>query len=246
MTEQQRPDHRSDTTDPASLQSPTLAEDLLLLLFQPNPKGGAGNIAGETTLYWVLAGAVLADLGLSGHVQTGTTRFGTMTVEAVAANPPTDQLLRASWEYVADKPRSAQTVLAATGPGLREPLLDRLVERGDLHRHTRKALGLFQTSVLREGATTRRAHLLAEVRTVLVDGAMPTERTAALAALLYGSGTLPQFDRDIPWTSAVIARAEELKDGNWGAGAAAKAVTRTITATIVTNVIVAAAAQPRG
>ena len=78
------------------------------------------------------------------------------------------------------------------------------------------------------------------------DGAMPTERTAALAALLYGSGALPQFHRDIPWTSAVIARAEELKDGSWGAGAAAKAVTRTITATIITNVIAASAAQPRG
>jgi len=120
------------------------------------------------------------------------------------------------------------------------------VERGDLHRRTHKALGLFKTSALQEGTTKRRARLLAEVRAVLVDGAVPTERTAALAALVHGSGTLPQFDPDIPWTSAVIARAEELKDGHWGAGAAARAVTRTLTATIVTNVIAAAAAQPRG
>lgn len=239
---------------PASAQSPdraaapaepTLAEDLLLLLFQPDLRSGAGTIAGEGTLFYVLAGAVLADLGLGNHVRTGAGRLGSMTVEAVAENPPRDHLLRASWEYVADRPRGVQTVLAATGPTLREPLLDRLVERGDLQRSTRKTLGLFETSVLEEGESGRRAELLDAVRAVLVDGDVPTPRVAALAALLYGSGTLPQFDRDIPWTSQVIARAEELKDGNWEAGAAAKAVVRTITAVIVSNVIVAAAALPR-
>ncbi|QAY74935.1 GPP34 family phosphoprotein [Agromyces protaetiae] len=221
-----------------------MAEDLLLLLFQPRSgrRGGAGDIAGEGTLYYVLAGAVLADLGLGEHVRTGTGRIGTTTVEAVADNPPSDHLLRSSWEYIAGKPRSVQTVLAARGPGLREPLLDRLVARGDLNRRQRKTLGLFRTSVLEEGDSGRRAGLLADVRAVLVDGAEPTTRVAALAALLYGSGTLPQFSRDIPWTSAVITRAEELKDGDWGADAAAKAVTRTMAANIVSSVIVAAAA----
>lgn len=219
----------------------TLAEDLLLLLFQPQSK----TIAGEGTLYYVLAGAILADLGLGGHVRTGTGRLGGLTVEAVADNPPSDHLLRASWEYVADKARGVQTVLAATGPSLREPLLDRLVESGELRRRTRKSLGFIATSVLEEGDSGHRGRLLQDVRAVLVDGAEPTPRTAALAALLYGSGTLPQFDRDIPWTSPVIARAEELKEGNWGAGATAKAVARTVTSLIVSNVIVAAAVLPR-
>ncbi|MGP3936328.1 GOLPH3/VPS74 family protein [Nonomuraea sp. KM88] len=225
-----------------------MAEDLLLLLFQPNSASpsGAGSIAGESTLYYVLAGAVLADLARGGHVRSGTGRMGTVTVEAVADNPHSDHLLRASWEYVADRPRGVQTVLAAMGPTLREPLLDRLVGRGDLRRSTRKALGLFNTSVLEGGDSGRRDSLLTDVRAVLVDGAEPTARVAALAALIYGSGTLPQFDRDIPWTSPVIARAEELKNGNWGAGAAAEAVARTVTATIVNNVIIAAAVLPRG
>jgi hypothetical protein len=87
--------------------------------------------------------------------------------------------------------------------------------------------------------------LIDEVRAVLVDGLEPAPRTAALAALLYGSGTLPQFDRDIPWTSPVIMRAESLKEGNWGAGAAARAIARSVTSLIVSNVIVAAAALPR-
>lgn len=141
---------------------------------------------------------MLADLGLAGQVDTRTKRLGSVTVEAVADAPPTDGLLRASWDYVAEKPRGVQTVLAATGPVLREPLLDRLVERGDLRRRKRKTLGLFETSVLEQGDTQHRAELLADVRSVLVDGAEPTPRTAALAALLYASGTLPQFHREIP------------------------------------------------
>ncbi|WP_407317987.1 GPP34 family phosphoprotein [Isoptericola halotolerans] len=230
------------TTDSASFPGePTLAEDLLLLLFQP----GSGTIAGEGTLYYVLAGAVLADLSLGEHVQTSTGRTGSLVVGAVGDRPPADPLLRTSWEYVAGKARGVQTVLAATGPSLRQPLLDRLVDRGDLHRRTRKALGLFTSSVLEEGDSGRRARVLGEVRAVLVDRVEPTPRTAALAALLYGSGTMPQLDRDIPWTSPVIARAEELTEGSWGAEASAKAVTRTVTAVIVNSVVAAAAALPR-
>jgi hypothetical protein len=220
----------------------TLAEDLLLLLFQP----GSGTIAGEGTLFSVLAGAILADLGLGGNVRTGAGRLGGLTVEAVADHPPSDHLLRVTWDYVADKPRAVQTVLAATGPALREPLLDRLIERGMLRRRSRKSLGFIETSVIEEGDSGRRDMLLSDIRAVLVDGAEPTPRVAALAALLYGSGTLPQFDRDIPWTSPVISRAEELKDGNWGAGATATAVARSVTSTIVSNVIVAATVLPRG
>jgi hypothetical protein len=229
----------SRNSDEPAVASPTLAEDLLLLLFQPS----SGTIAGEGTLYYVLAGAVLTDLGFGEHIRTGTGVTGATTVIAVPGNPPADHLLLGSWEYVVDKQRGVQTVLAAMGPALRELLLDRLVERGDIRREVRKTFGLFETTVLRVGENGRRSRLLADVRSVLVDGAEATPRVAALAALLYGSGTLPQFDRDIPWTSAVIARAEDLKAGNWGADAAANAVARTVTATIVNAVIFAAAPQ---
>ena len=219
---------------------PTLAEDLLLLLFQPD----SGTFAGEGTLFYVLAGAVLADLGLDGHVRTAR-QSGTTTMAAVADRPPADALLRASWDYVADKPRGVQTVLPTIGPTLREPLLERLVERSDLRRTRRRALGLFRTTVIEEGDTERRSALLDQVRPVLVDGDPPTARVAVLAGLLYAGGTLPLLHPDIPWTSAVIARAEALKNGSWGAVATAEAVTRTVTAHIVNHVAVAAAAQAR-
>ncbi|WP_066367518.1 GOLPH3/VPS74 family protein [Herbidospora mongoliensis] len=237
-------DNRTETEP---LGAPTLAEDLLLLLFQPDAGSqGTGIIAGENTLFYVLAGAVLADLGLGEHVRTVPGRGGSTRVEAVADHPPSDPILRSAWDYLAEKPRGVQTALAAIGPTLRGPLLDRLVERGDIRRASRKTLGLFNTKVLEDGGTGRRAHLLSDVRAVLVDGAEPQRRIAALGALLSGSGTLPQFHREIPWTTSVITRAKQLEQGDWGAGAAAEAVTRTITATIVSNVIVAAAVLPSG
>ncbi|WP_428965791.1 GOLPH3/VPS74 family protein [Micromonospora fluostatini] len=228
-------------------EAPTLAEDLLLLLFQPNSGGraGTGTIAGENTLFHTLAGAVLADLGLGDHVRTGAGRGGSTRVEAVADHPPADDILRSAWDYLLAKPRGVQTVLAAIGPTLRSPLLDRLVERGDIRREARTALGLFRTTVLGDGGNGRRARLLDDVRDVLVEGAERQPRVAALVGLLSGSGTLPQFHREIPWTAPVIARAKELEQGNWGAGAAAEAVTRTVTATIVNTVVAASVLPPR-
>lgn len=169
----------------------------------------------------------------------------TIRVAAIESNRPSDEILLRGWDYVADKPRNVQTVLAAIGPSLREPLLERLVENGHLDRGRRKVLGLFDVSTLELGGTGRREQLVAELQAVLVDGAEPEPRVAALAALISGSGTLPQFHREIPWTSDVITRAKELERGNWGADAAAEAVVRTMTAVIVNNVIIAAAVLPR-
>ena len=220
--------------------SPSLAEDLLLLLFQPDD----GVIAGENTLFYVLAGAVLADLALAEQVETEPGRMGSAVVKAEESRPPSDEILRDTWDYVAGKPRNVQTVLAAKGPNLRGPLLDRLVERGDIRRTKRKTLGVFTTTSLEDGGNGRRAGLLDGVRDVLVDGAEPQPRVAALAALISGSGTLPQFHPGIPWSTPVITRAKEIEQGHWGAAAAAEAVTRTVTAVIVNSVIVATTVLP--
>src|SRR5690606_37647183 len=120
--------------------------------------------------YYVLAGAVLTDFGMGGNVRTGPGVSGASTVEAEPDSPPGDRLLRPTWQYVAGKPRGVQTVLAAMGPALREPLLERLIERGDIRRVKRKMLGMFTTSALESGGGRRDA-LLADVRAVLVDGA---------------------------------------------------------------------------
>lgn len=231
----------TDTSATAAVPgTPTLAEDLLLLLFQPD----SGVIAGETTLYYVLGAAMLADLALSGSVTATTTRGGSVTVEAVEGCEPSDEIFHATWEYVSGRSRGVQTILPVIGPKLRQPLLSRLITRGDVRKEKRKTLGLFTTTALVDGGSGRRYGLLENLRNVLVDHTEPTPRGAALAALVWGSGTLPQFDPVIPWDASVIARAKAFERGNWGAAAAGEAVTRTMTAIIVNSVIVAAAVRP--
>lgn len=225
-----------------SLSAPTVADDLLLLLFQPE----SGAIAGENTLFYVLAGAVLAELALEGSVTITKSATGTASVDVIGGRAPSDEILRPAWNYVSGTPRGVQAVLAAIGPTLREPLLERLIARGDIRREQRRMLGLFPTTALADGGSGRRAAVLAEVRAALVDGVEPTPRVAALAALVWASGTLPQFHPGIPWNSSVIARAQELERGNWGAGAAAEAVARTVNAIIAGMVIVAATVAARG
>jgi hypothetical protein len=125
-----------------------------------------------------------------------------------------------------------QAVLAAVGPRLRQPLLERLIARGDIREENGKVLGMLKTTTLKDGGSGRRSRLIGDVRNVLVDGAEPTPRVAALAALMWGSGTLHQFDPEIPWSSVVITRAQELERGNWSAEGATQAVARATAATI--------------
>lgn len=178
--------------EPATPTVPTLAEDLLLLLFQPD----SATIAGENTLFYVLGGAVLADLALHERVTTTTTRGGRVTVEAIEGRKPADELLRPAWDYIAEKPRGVQTVLAAIGPALRQPVLDRLIARGDIREEKRRILGVIPSTALVDGGTARRSGLLRDVRDVLVDDAAPTPPIAALwhlsGAAAHCLGSIPR------------------------------------------------------
>jgi hypothetical protein len=214
----------------------------LLLLFQPSSgPDGTSVVAGAESLPYVLAGAVLTDLSIGEHVRTVPGWSGSTRVEAVAERPPADDLLRSTWDHVAARPRGVQATLAVIGPTLRIPLVERLVARNDLRRSTRAAPGTPAVEVLTANGSGRQAGLLRGVRDVLAGGAQPESRLAALTALLSGSGTLPQFHPEIPWTAAARARARHLEQGNWGADAAAEAVARSFAATMVSNVIFAAA-----
>jgi hypothetical protein len=223
--------------------APLVVEDLLLLLFDPR----SGTIAGEGTLYYTLAGALLTDLALGGHVEVDDRRSLTgRQVRAAGAAPPSDPLLRDPWDRLATKPRGVQTLLAEIGPPLRTPVLDRLVAAGHVRREQRRLLGILPSTALRDGGTSRRAELLAAVRPVLLDGATPDERTAALAALLSGSGSLPLLHADIPWSGQVHDRGKELERGDWGASAVGAAVTRTVVASAASTLAVVTATGVAG
>ncbi|KAB1650603.1 GPP34 family phosphoprotein [Pseudoclavibacter endophyticus] len=228
----------NDATVPA-FDEPLLVEDVMLLLFQP----ATGSIAGENILFYVLAGATLGDLTRQERIELREADAPTPRIHTLNAATAPDPVLLPGLEYIEQKPRAVQTVLAAIGPNLRAPVLDRLVERGDLTREKGKTLGIFPSTKLALGSD-RRAVLIERVRSVLTDGETPDARTAVSIALLSASGTLPQFDGEIPWSGDVYTRAKAIERGDWGAAAASEAVTRTMTA-VITNALIAGFVQPR-
>lgn len=217
-------------------QTPALAEDLLLLLFDPT----SGTFAGEgMALFHVLAGAVLVDLALRGNVEIDPKQ----RVHAVTDQDPDDELLARAWQRITRKPVEVHTLIAEIGPPLREATVERVVARGDIHRERGRTLGFIPTTKL-TSATPRRDELLRPVRAALVDGAEPDARTGALAALLFASGSLPALHREIPWGSAVYRRGQEMQNGEWGAAAAGEAVRRTVAGIATSTIFVGTVVQP--
>ena len=209
---------------------PVLAEELVLVLFQPR----TGTLAGARALSPVLAGAVLADLVLR-RVVLVAMDGGAIAVRGRRALEPLDGLLRPAWAYVADGPRPLADALAAIGPALRQPLLERLVARGDLREQHGKVLGVLSAPCLQAARGGRRPGLVRELRGVLVDGMEAAPRVAALAALVWGSGALRQFDPEIPWSRDADARGEAFARGEWNCAVAAgdmAALVRGVVATI--------------
>ncbi|MGW9158226.1 GOLPH3/VPS74 family protein [Microbacterium sp. NPDC055665] len=238
MTDQRDARSTDDSASP-HLGDPLFVEDVMLLLFQPD----SGSIAGENILFYVLGGAALGDLALQERIEVRKEGALTNRIHALESHAAPDEVLAPALEYIEQKPRDVQTVLAAIGPNLRAPVLDRLVERGDLTREQGRSLGIFPTTKLALGSD-RRAALIERVRSVLTDGETPDTRTAASIALLSASGTLPQFNGEIPWSGDVYTRAKTIERGDWGAAAAAEAVTRTMSA-VLSNALIAAFALPR-
>ncbi|MFI6083197.1 GPP34 family phosphoprotein [Streptomyces sp. NPDC051217] len=199
----------------------------------------SGAIAGVGTLFYTLGGAVLVELGLGGHVRVDENDKGLngLKVHAVVGDPLSDPVLRAAHEKVAGRVRGVQTLLIEIGTGLRETVLDRLVERGMLRQETKKTLGLFRSTATTAGDTGHKKALVEKVRAVLIDGAEPDAHTAALIGLLSASGTLPSLHRSVPWSGKVHQRAKELERGSWGAEAVNSAVMRTVAAVSVGSVI---------
>ncbi|MFE3143954.1 GPP34 family phosphoprotein [Streptomyces scopuliridis] len=203
-----------------------MVEDLTLLMFDD----ASGTIAGEATLYYVLGGAVLVELAQSGRVKADEKDVGAngVRVHAVAGEPLDDPVLREAHRKVEKRVRGVQTLLIEIGTGMRETVLDRLVERGMVRREHKKRLGFIPTTSLSIGDARHKKALVERVRAVLVDGAEPDARTAAVTGLLSASGVLPNLHPVIPWSGKVYTRAKELEQGSWGAEAVNAAVTRTL------------------
>lgn len=207
------------------MSGPTLAEDVMLALFREK----SGTFLAEGAMPYVLGGSMLTDLALGGWVASEKNKAWALPREA-----PGDPLLADAYGRVPENPRAVLSLMMTMGTSLRRPVVDRLVERQSLRREARRIL----PDRLRAADRTWAEALLAAARAVLVDGAEPGPREAALVAMLSASGALPSLHPDIPWSGDVYTRGKALEKGHWGAAAtdAMVAATTAAMATVVTSV----------
>ncbi|MBL7258694.1 GOLPH3/VPS74 family protein [Paractinoplanes lichenicola] len=212
-------------------------EDLMLLLLDDE----TGVPAAAGTLPYTLGGAVLVELALLGRIGTdgdNTSWINDPKVHVTGEGPLDDPLLQEAYDKVAEKPRGAQSLLLHIGGSLYNPLIERLLERGLIRREKKRVLGIFKMNALPATESDYEPRMRDRIKAVLVDGAQPDTRTAALIALLSSSGALPMLRPQLAWSSPVIKRAKELEQGHWGAEAVNTAVTRTAAAIAVSTAAV--------
>ncbi|GAB3568993.1 hypothetical protein GCM10027445_20010 [Amycolatopsis endophytica] len=216
-----------------------LVEDLMLLLLDDE----TGTPAGAGTLHYTLGGAVLVDLALRGRIGTDgdDRRLNGPRVFVTGEGPLRDPLLQTVYDRIAERPQRVQPLLLAIGGGLREPVIERLLERGLIRHEKRRVLGLFRMNALPAADGRREAGLRERIGAALEDGEDPDARTAALIALLSASGALPAVRPALPRSRTALARAKDFEKGNWGAEAVSTAVTRTAAAIAAAGAAAAAA-----
>jgi len=200
-----------------------IAEDLLLLLVDD----ATGRFLLDTTrLDRALAGALLLELALAERVgpPAAGQRFGRDVIALVDRRPAGDPLLDAALARLdTPKPPGAARAVSRLVKGTRQALLERLVEAGHVREEHRTVLGVFRTSRWPAVRPEHEAEVRRRLRAVLLDGAEPDQRTAALVSLLVAVDAVPKVvaasDR-----KALVRRAKAVADGDWAAVAVRKAV----------------------
>jgi len=200
-----------------------IAEDLLLLLVDD----ATGRFLLDTTrLDRALAGALLLELALAERVgpPAAGQRFGRDVIALVDRRAAGDPLLDAALARLdTPKPPGAARAVSRLVKGTRQALLERLVEAGHVREEHRTVLGVFRTSRWPAVRPEHEAEVRRRLRAVLLDGAEPDQRTAALVSLLVAVDAVPKVvaasDR-----KALVRRAKAVADGDWAAVAVRKAV----------------------
>lgn len=157
-----------------------IAEDLLLLLLDDE----SGVLSGTAYPQPALGGAVLVELATSGavDVEAKTSVWKSARVRAVPGRAPDDAVLRAGYDLVAEKERTALDLVGRLGKGAKEELADRLAGRGVLERHEDKVLGLFPRKRWPAVDSTHEEEVRRALTAALAQGVEPDERTGALVA----------------------------------------------------------------
>ncbi|MGE0297051.1 GOLPH3/VPS74 family protein [Pseudonocardia sp.] len=219
-----------------------IAEDLLLLLTD-DTTGALSKSGSETDT--ALAGALLVELAILGRVDV--TGSGRLTVHDPA--PTGDALLDAALARLREREGAKpKNVLGKLAKGLRGELYDQLAGRGVLRAERRRVVGVWPVRRWPAADGAHEATVRADLRSVLLEGRDPDERTGALVALLHAIRAV-RVGVDARQHGAsrrdVARRAKEVAEGSWGSAAVRKAVDE-MTAAVTVAVVAAGVAGGSG
>jgi hypothetical protein len=221
-----------------------IAEDVLLLLLDDE----SGKLTATTSMDNVLGGAILIELALAEQVAVTVPerRWASGKVRVVGAPAPADPVLRHGLTMIAEKERRAQDLVPRLGRGRRDELLQRLAERGLVHRQEDRVLGLFPRRRWPAADSAHEELVRRRLHAALVDGAEPDSRTAAIIAIL---SAVDQAHKVItaPGVSGreIKRRAGEIADGAWAAEAVRDAI-QAATAALIAIVVASTVATGAG
>lgn len=219
-----------------------IAEDLLLLLLHDE----RGTLARVTRPDAVLGGGLLVELALDEAVEVRpkTRWWRSATVHVVPGHAPADPLLRAAYDEVGARPRTAQDLVGRLGKGLQARLGARLASQGAVQRRDSRVLGLFPRTTWPVVDTARKEQVRRALAASLVQGLPPDERTGALIAILSAADQAHRVvDRAGLPAREVRKRAKHVAEGDWAAEAVRDAIAASraaVTAAVAASTTVAA------
>lgn len=170
---------------------PSLPEELLLLAL--HDENGTVIPAAASVLNGGLIGAMLMELGITGHLRENAD--GTLEADLTpTGNEIYDEVLKRIAE--ADRPRMPSYWvgrLAGRMPRLKDRLLEQLVEKGILERRERRILWVFskRSFPLADAAAEQRVR--ERVRAAILTGQSPDARTAALIGLVRACNLIDEI-----------------------------------------------------
>lgn len=192
-----------------------IAEDLVLLIYRPD-----GTARGKgTKLDLALAGALLTELALQGHIELADKRL--RSIDGV--DRPEHPELAAALAHIAAKPRTPEAILPKLAKRLRPRLLTGLVTAGVLAREPRRVAGVIPSARFPLIDAGPRDEVRRRLDIAVIQGGEASQRTAALASLIHTAGLASKIFPDND-KRAVRARLGELADGDWGSEALRKAI----------------------
>ncbi len=217
------------TRPPGYARSMLLCEDLLLLLTDDDT---GKTMVFTTELRPLLAGALLTDLALAGHVRL-TEKGESIRRNRVVIDPDVpvtaDPLLAETYERLGRK-KSWSTMWAVqslTRMKLERTLWERLVAAELVSREEQRVLGVFPVVRHRQVDPSYERGLTDAVDRTLIGGDTPDDHTAALIGLLHaGSKLIKVADRGRGIDRAAAKRrARDLMKQHWAAKAAYDVIT---------------------